>query len=522
MTPLRRSANADQPERLGWPFSGFTTGLMVTAVAAALFLASVYWIYPLLRPCGAGLTSTGDGQCAGVSDGSAQLHPDPGIAAIMAGIHRENTAVEQTPSNTPPVTIGVLIPLPSPGTDDDYLTAVRHDLEGAQLAQIQANHAQLIGDRPQVRLVVANSGENAQHWSTAVSGLIERAPGGSHDQRLVAVVASGRSLGTTRAALDRLTQVSIPVIAARLTADQLTDAPPSPNVPLARVAPTNRDQAAAAAAAVKSSASTAMVIQDRNPANIYADSLGKAFQESFADSAHELVGNETFDGGGEGVATTMAGIVRDICDTRPDVVFFAGRSNDLNTLVRALPSRNCPQQPVRIITGSDAVAFANAVARDEPGLRDALSAQVTVEYTGLAHPEAWDADQSAFPQASVTALRGPCDQWCYPRVYPGRDTAEELADGGIIIGFDAVLTAVTAVRDPYAPNTTPGAVGQALARLHGGNLVRGASGYISLSAQGEAINKAVPILKIGPDGVVSLDRLSAPAGEPCKPRTSPC
>jgi hypothetical protein len=104
-----------------------------------------------------------------------------------------------------------------------------------------------------------------------------------------------------------------------------------------------------------------------------------------------------------------------------------------------------------------------------------------------------------------------------------------LEDGGAIVGYDAIVAIVTAIRPGQggAINDTPNLVSQQLNRMHGGGAVAGASGWISLSDHGTPVNRAVIILEVKPNGTLDFITLSSPSpsGRPCvpeKPVTSPC
>ncbi|MGH3565528.1 MAG: ABC transporter substrate-binding protein [Pseudonocardia sp.] len=217
-----------------------------------------------------------------------------------------------------------------------------------------------------------------------------------------------------------------------------------------------------------------------------------------------------------GVANTMRGIVGSVCAQKPDVVYFAGRAAALGALVQALPFRTCLELPVRIVAGDEAVEFATAVARGSSELRQGLEANASVTYTALAHPAAWRAAPSVFVPGSTRFLSDRCPN-CLLGVFP----SENLSDGEVIIGYDAVRMAVRAIRSPYGINDTPDLVAQELKRIHGTESVAGASGWISLAPTGEAINKAVPVLRVQPDGRVEFVALSFPAGTPCVPNQTP-
>jgi len=523
-------ANTEPRERKGivggWLSLARWIQVLVVAVAVALVVTVIVIFGPSwFADCDPGLTETDDAQCVGVSNGAASISTE--LTDVLGKIRAENEWVAAQGQGAPgddqkpvqAVSVAILLPMPRPGADIDFAAALRHALEGAHLAQRLANHTATFGDSPSVRLLVANSGERSAYWKEVVDSLLTMRPGGSNDQRLVAVVASGQSLTSTRYAVDALVGASMPVVSDRLTGDRLTSAAPSPSIPLVRVAPRNSDQAAASAAFLKPETATAMLVQDINPEDTYASSLGQAFQQSYVDASHRLIGRTAnYNGALPGVGNAMGGIVREICALRPDVVFFAGRSDALGALVQALPSRTCPEFPVRIVTADDAVDFSTAVRRGNSALRDGLAANASVNYTTLAHPEAWNAVQAAFSAQSVAALRGSCEQYCYPRLFPRGD----LTDGAAIMGFDAMLLIVRAVRTSDGINHSPELIIQYLPRIHDAESIPGASGWISLSENGEATNKAVPIVRIDADGQVHFVRLSSTFGTPCMPGITVC
>lgn len=490
--------------------------LVVLVVIGALAAAVILVIPPLLR-CAEGVDRV-DGQCVGVSDGADPVVFGEGFADVLAAIGAENQRIAE--SGRAVVSVAYLLPVPAAGTDADLAKALRHDLVGAYTAQRQANRTKTLGDEPFIRLLVANSGDSSAYWADeavvpTLVGMARKEAFAEH--HLVAVAITGRSLTTTRDAVDALLVQDVPVISARLTADQLTSRPPSADLTLARVAPTNSDQARAASAFLRPTAQKALIVQNSDENDTYTASLGKAFRASFPDATHQVERLETYSEDKGGVANTMRGILASVCAQKPDVVYFAGRAAALGALVQALPFRTCPELPINIFAGDDAIEFATAVSRGSSELRKGLEANASVSYTALAHPAAWRADPSLFAPGSTGFLSDRCPN-CLLEVFPG----ENLSDGEVIIGYDAVLTAVRAIRSPYGINDTPDLVAQELKRIHLTESVPGASGWISLAPTGEAINKAVPVLRVQADGGVEFITLSSPAGTPCVPNVTPC
>jgi ABC-type branched-subunit amino acid transport system substrate-binding protein len=252
-----------------------------------------------------------------------------------------------------------------------------------------------------------------------------------------------------------------------------------------------------------------LVVQDRNPADTYLLSLGEAFRRVFADETHEVLNPpELYNSQLGGVANRMIDIIENICVRQPDIVFFAGRSSDLAAFVEALDSRYCRDEvPVNVAAGADAVEFANAVAARTPELVRGLEANASVTYTSQAHPESWSGAPEYFNSGAVYQF-----QSRFTRVFP----RERLTDGASILGYDAIVLAVKAIRVPVETRL-PGEIIQRFNGLNGNDMVAGAGGHISIDRYGNTIDKAVAILQAQPDGTVRWLGLSSSTGSPCVP-----
>ncbi|HEY4004462.1 MAG TPA: hypothetical protein VGM60_04645 [Pseudonocardia sp.] len=486
----------------------------VIGIFAGLVLAALIGV-PLtiiLTHCPGQLSYQAD-QCVGVSDAGDVF--DPALADVLGKIRLENQRIEAL--GQPTLSIGVLVSMPRPGDNPGLAISTREQLEGVYLAQHLANTLSTLGGTPLLRLVVGNAGEDTARWQSVVPDFIDRSQQQGND-RLVAVIASGDSLTPMLDAINQLFGAEIPVMPIRLTANQLSIDPSRVSFPLARPTPTNADQVRAAVTALKPSTRTALLVADTNPNDFYSTSLAAGFRASYPDATHLLIQPaETYDASLGGVANTMRGIMTSICQSQPDVVYFAGRSAALADFVRALPLRSCPNQRVRVATASDAVIFAADVGRDSSrNLARGLESNTEITFTALAHPDAWTSRPDAFLPGAIAPLRENCAD-CFRRLF-GDDT---LTDGSVITGYDSFRVASDAIRAPAGVNDSPAHVAQWLKRLHGPLAVAGASGWISLSDTGDPVNKAVPMLRIQPDGRLTFDQLVAPQGAPCDPARKP-
>lgn len=258
-----------------------------------------------------------------------------------------------------------------------------------------------------------------------------------------------------------------------------------------------------------------------NPNDNWLQSVDEAFRSAFDDEGHDVMEPpETYNSQDPTDNNVMNGILRNICLQQPEVVYFAGRTPALVSFVQALPGRPCPKLTINIIAGADAVEFVTKVSRNDDtalALRAGLNANASVQYTGQAHPESWKASPESFSAESKPRFSDTCE-YCFKTLFP----SETLEDAGAIIGHDAIVTAVTAIRQGSKPNYEPRQITQWFQRLHDIDAIPGASGWISLDPFGKPRNKAVPILQLNPDGTLKFLKLSSPhaSGQPCVPRTT--
>ncbi len=445
------------------------------------------------RQCAEGVARMDNGECVGVTDGSFEF--DPGLAGVQRLIHAENEAVRT--SGKQYVSVALMVAMTLSEHDSTPIEWVRHHLQGAYLAQYRANHDAATGDQPQVRLLLANPGTVLAQWAPVVEELDRRK---AAPDNLVAVTGFGLSLASAKAAMVRLSELNIPVFASTPTSDDLRDIKG-----LLRMAPANSDQARAAANYVKATATTALLIQDNAPAELYPKTLADSFTATFiGDGRRFAAQGEYFDSRLEGVGTTFLKMIPNICTSRPDVVYFAGRGKHLLMLVAQLTNRNCKDLPIRILTGDDL----STVVLPKDDAKRAREAGVELLFTVNAHPDAWEKAPQAFDSAATSYLRDRICTICFPAVFPD----DSLEDGSAILSYDAVVTAVRAIRNAVGnpgERVTHEKTLQQAGLLHDQNAVAGASGRLSFDPHGSPIGKVVPIMRLTADGTAEFVHLAS-------------
>ncbi|GGW78226.1 hypothetical protein GCM10010503_65090 [Streptomyces lucensis JCM 4490] len=482
--------------------------LLVTAALVAGLVFAVRVLTHDDRSCAAGVSRPeGSEECVGVATGPYAFG-QAGLRDVVAAIGRENDRLK--PGTY--VTVALMLPYTtaSPTSQND----IRHQLQGAYLAQYQANH-EANGEAPLIRLVLANPGATGGHWRRTVDQLTAMT---TSADRLRAVAGVGQSTDANKKAVEELTRRRVPVIGSSITADDLANGQQGedPYPGLARVAPTNTDEARALASFAKVSAGKALLVYDR-PGDPYTRTLQESFAALIKGSPYEPQPfTPPADRSEEGTtANTFRQITHLVCDTsrRTDTILFAGRHTQLRQFINALGGRGCQDRKFTVLTGDEASYLTHEKALDRTALRHNLS----VRYTSLAHPDAWTADPAgtggsaagfaALRRLLTAAGRGPA----------GPLGSVALDDGQLIIGYDTLRLAVHGIREAVpdggkVPALTD--VGLQWPQVKGSLRVDGASGWICLDVHGNPYDKAVPIVELTEQGGSRFVRIAWPEGRP--------
>ncbi|MFE8942227.1 ABC transporter substrate-binding protein [Streptomyces sp. NPDC007872] len=496
--------------RVRTPRQKFFASLVTAAVVLGLGGYGVVRLTtPEDRSCAAGVERpAGSEECVGVNGdghdfGIGELGP------IARAIGVENATLEPDDH----VTVALLLPLTS--TDGGMRVKVRHELEGAHAYQYRANH-ESNDELPKIRLVLANTGKGNAHWRATVDRLI--AMKDSAD-RLRAVSGVATSSTEVREALTALTGAGIAVVGTTITADDIANSPRNERFPgLARVSPTNGDEAKALAHFGRVDATKALLVQDTRGGDHYTDTLKAAFAATLKNSPRPPeVFTSPADPNEEGTtANTFRQITHLICDSRAETVFFAGRHTQLRQFINALGARGCTDRAFTVLTGDEG-SYLGADAKLD---RKALRSRLTVRYAALAHPDAWvPAEGRKVPATggSPTAY-----ETFLGDITRGTKQPPALTDGQAIVAYDAMATAVHAIRQATpqgARHPAAADVATQWPQVKGSLRVEGASGWICLDNYGNPYDKAVPIVELAPDGSQRFVQIAWPEG---RPPESPC
>ena len=473
------------------------------------------------RSCANGVTESGD-ECVGIN-GSGYDWGVKEIGPVVDRIKEENGRLGKTY-----VTVAMMLPMqPESKAEKQQL---RSELQGAYIAQYRANREE---GAPKVRLVLANPGKDYEEQDEVVPDLVRMSHSTQH--RLRAVTGFNLSLDSTRTAIRSLTEQQVPVLVARASAGSLANEEGKERrfKGLARILPTNDDQARALADFNGSRRNEQTVVVRDTRSDPYVDSLADAFQE--------LEKSETGPDGPDTMTFSSPGIAEEgdvdnqfrptvdtICSSGANTVYFAGRSTHLRLFLKRLAQDRCEDTQFTVVSGSDAASLKNKMSDDDWAqlLDDAKAPKMTVQYAAPAHPDAWRTEVRKWQDAEEKRTKRRPDAAQAPASL--RDPLNELAelnesarkagsigpmdraDSRTMMVHDGVRTAIEAIRGAKLPGEkapTPEQVGNRWATMQAKNRVDGTSGRICLTPVGNPYNKPLAVVKLQPDEKVGSSRL---------------
>ncbi|WP_431040655.1 ABC transporter substrate-binding protein [Streptomyces sp. P1-3] len=483
-----------------WAVLGVVLAVAVTAGAVWLIDAR----RESARTCSEGVVKRGPGdECVGVTGGRYVF--SEALREVSEKIRAENQRVADSGEDW--VAVAYTEPMTLRGdaaaSNDRGPDVVRQAVEGAYLAQMELNHQGGHGRTPQIKLLLANSGQGGGQWRPLVDQLIGMKGDGDH--RLVAVAGFGQSLATTESAVRALRGAGIPMVGSTVAADRLS----TPRPTFFRVSSPNRDQASIAADYLKQRQRDPGyridVIKDIKDDDAYNESLDEDFERAAAAQKLRL---ETADGypfvsGSSSAATALATIAETVCrpERRLDALYFAGRGRELKLLVEALtaPGRDCP---ITVLSGSSALGMfydppvkgTGAVGGDVLDRWRAADG-VKVLYTAYAHP---DSTPKIYPGRAGNPY--PSFRKAYDLAFGGDG---ELLSGQAMMGHDAVLSLGEAIRDAAGPQGSDAVdaagVRNMLLQVGKRETLRGLSGPIAFDEHGNPRDKPMALVELRPE-----------------------
>jgi serine/threonine protein kinase/ABC-type branched-subunit amino acid transport system substrate-binding protein len=363
----------------------------------------------------------------------------------------------------------------------------RGDLQGAYVAQKEYNDGFKLPGGTQVRLLIANSGNDKTYARTVAQQIVRAAQA---DKTIVGVMGwpySSRVLN----AVNVLAAAHIPMVAQTASSGLLTGISPY----FFRVVPPDASQALAGAKYVEQTLHAKAAALFVDPTEAYSKSLADAFRHQFTADGNQIVATEQYT---EGKPETLPALLQDALSHNPDLIYFSGFSNDVSVLVTNLPS-----------TGP----FANLLVMGGDGLyllggysSSAHANFGRLRFTAFAFPDEWDvlrltAQKPAFFR-EYSEYFNPSGQ-VHPNTY-----GYTRPDSEVMLSFDATMALLEGSRIALAGakmSITPTDLRQALATVTGARAIQGVGGQIAFGPDGNPIGKAVVVLGVVGGGFIQIE-----------------
>jgi len=401
-------------------------------------------------------------------------------------IYLENQRVKT--SGVPYITLIVGTMLTGSG---DRVQVGRDNLQGAYIAQkeFNANNGALLGG-VEVRLLIANSGSDDVNGVKAVANQIVQAA--QKDQTIVGVMGWPYS-GQTANAVNILGPAKIPMVSSTASSNQLSGVSPY----FFRVAPPDKSQAAVGALYAKQKLNATNVALFEDQSDAYSSSLASGFEQQFTQGGGKVNVVNYTKGNANSISAAMHQALAS--NPQPDLIYFAGYSTDVNTLLSGLPSSSNLQ-----VLGGDALYNLAGY----PGVGSKFS---RLRFTAFSYPDEWS--------VLGKSAQAPAFYKDYPATYNPNNSPVPNPYGftraayNVVLAYDATLALLNGSKNGLGgqkQGLTPDKLKQGLASITGGRAIQGASGQIAFDPNtGDPVNKAVLILSVSQDGHIQMEALGA-------------
>ncbi len=484
--------------------------LIIAATSTAYFVLLNKPSSPELAACkGVSVCKASDGEYIGISDGTFAFdtnRPDGALkrqAADKLKVHNNNgvkllqQAVEQDTndaealiyledqrvlaSGRPYITF-VVGTMPT-GT---FVSDGRYDLQGAYLAQKEFNdHLKLPGG-VQVRLLIANSGDEEVYVTTVAKQIVQAA---QVDKTIVGVMGWPFS-GASRDAISVLSAAHIPMISPTASFDFLTGA----SSYFFRVIPSNKRQVFVSVQYAEHMLHVTRAALFVDPADAYSKEWALDFEQQFVADGNNLVATENYTVGHKEM---LPGLLQDALNHNPDVIYFAGYATDAGALLTELPTSG-PFAHLQIIgaNGLDGSYPSNVSAKlNRLHFTTFIINRDTWNFLGLS------TKKPAFFVEYAQAFDPQQQHTSNPYGYT-------LADVRALYSYDAMLALLTGSRIALAGREkifSPDDLQRALTKITGSQALQGVSGQISFGPDGDVVNKATVLLGGNPNGSIKIE-----------------
>jgi eukaryotic-like serine/threonine-protein kinase len=362
----------------------------------------------------------------------------------------------------------------------------RDDLQGAYVAQKEYNDGSKLNGGTQVRLLIANAGDNSQYAATVAHQIVQLA---QHDHTFVGVLGWPFS-SYTQTALNILTQAHIMMVSQTASTDLLTGA----SQYFFRVAPPNTEQGVVGAKYAETALHAHTVALFIDPSDPYSETLGNDFQKQFTADGNTVFTEQYVEGTGGHAALAQLLNAALSHNPAPDIIYFSGYATDVSVILTDLPTSG-PFANIPVM-GGDALYEIGGYTSS------AAAAAKHLRFTSFAFPDEW----SLFPPKP--AFYGEYSADFDPgQTHQGSPYGYTRSDSDVMLSYDAMLVFLNGSNALLASHKT--ITGSALRSVFltftGTHAIQGVSGQISFASSGDPVSKAFVILLVDAHGFFQME-----------------
>ncbi|TMQ90800.1 hypothetical protein ETD83_33885 [Actinomadura soli] len=479
---------------------------MVAVAAASITVISVQarmYCSPV------GIRRMANGECIGITDGSFSFGENSGgknndgrLSEVLGEIESQNDHVKE--SGKPYATVVYLGPVTAdPSIKNrriELLAGVQGELIGLAIAQKRFNDT-AEGKDLRLRVLIANAGAKFRYAEHVAGQIRERA---LDDRSIVAVIGFEQSRRQTQEAIKLLAKSALPLVstANSFGGTALLDGEAGYSPYYFRLASPNARTARHAAHWARNGhvggrrMDDAVVIYDGDPNDLYSKDLAVEFQKAFRPGVTRM---RPYRDPGD-----LNKSVREACRDKPDMFYYAGRSDEFRSFANVL-ELSCPEP--RLVLTDDEIAKYVSDNAAELGRKGTFQ----LYFTPLAAREAWDrrwvGDQS--PQTFYSDY----DPVAREMTIKDGDSVQWPSITRAAVAYDAVTLVATVARTVYWRENARPSAGSVFAALDDPDddvLRNGASGVIRFGPRStghQVLDKPVILARITPDGRTEVTQL---------------
>jgi serine/threonine protein kinase len=369
-----------------------------------------------------------------------------------------------------------------PSGDSSIVGVGRFDLQGAYVLQKEFNDGSKLPNGLKVRLLIASSGDSTQNVVKVANQIVQLS---KTDKTFIGVMGWPYS-SLAYAAVPIFAQAHIPMVSETASADNLSGVSPY----FFHVNPTNKAEAIAGAQYAEKTLGAKKVAVFSDSSDLYSQSLGSDFtQQLTADGGTAI--QEPYK---RGQASTIQSAVQQALQQKPDLIYFAGYSDDVSSLLSALNAANAPAN--LDVLGGDALYILS-------GYHGVSLSRL--RFTAFAYPDEWgiqglSSQKPAFFNDYANDF-DPSHQHT-----TGSPYGFTRPDSDAMLSYDAttaMLDAVATAAKTSPNNVTMSDVGSALQHT----AFQGVSGWITFDQNGDPVNKALVILTVDSQGHIQMQQV---------------